>query len=110
MNTLSTGSAVTQTLPAMLVQAAAGLAARVHGLVRRANAARAPQALALEKNAIHPIAHPLGRTVTCESGALWLTFDNTPPDVVLEAGESFTCTNQNRLLIQALQGARLRVE
>lgn len=111
MTTLSTGSTFTQPLPATLLQAMAALAARVRVLVSHAEDARAPQALALalERNAIHPIDRPLGRTITCESGALWLTFDNTLCDVVLEAGESQHCATDNRLLIQALQGARVRV-
>jgi hypothetical protein len=110
MNTLSTGSAVTRRLPAVLAHAAAGLAQRVCSLVWHASAAPAPKALALERNAIHPMAQPLGRTITCETGALWLTFDNTLHDVVLEAGESHTCAIGSRLLIQALHGARLRVD
>jgi hypothetical protein len=113
MSTLSTGSTFTQSLPAMLLQALASLAPRAVLVCTRVSSAQddqAPQALTLEHSAIHPIDRPLGRTITCESGALWLTFDNTPCDVVLEAGESHRCSAANRLLIQALQGSRVRVQ
>jgi hypothetical protein len=64
--------------------------------------------LLLEKNAVHRIRRPLGRTITCESGTLWLTFDNIPFDVVLEAGESHCCALESLLLIQALAQSRMR--
>jgi len=114
MTTLTNDSTLTPPLRAMLLQAMA-LAARMRAVVSHAEDARAPQAqaqglaLGLEHNAIHPIERPLGRTITCESGTLWLTFDNTLRDVVLEGGESHHCATDNRLLIQALQGSRVRV-
>lgn len=108
MTTLTNDSTLTPPLRAMLLQAMA-LAARMRAVVSHAEDAQAPQALGLEHNAIHAIKRPLGRTITCESGTLWLTFDNTLRDVVLEGGESHHCATDNRLLIQALQGSRVRV-
>ena len=118
MTTLTNDSTLTPPLRAILLQAMA-LTARMRAVVSHAEDARAPQAqaqglglglgLGLEHNAIHPIERPLGRTITCESGTLWLTFDNTLRDVVLEGGESHHCATNNRLLIQALQGSRVRV-
>jgi hypothetical protein len=77
--------------------------------VGRALAPAAPEAARLDKNATLWMARPQGRTVTCESGTLWLTFDNEPVDVILEAGESHRCTKGSRLAIHALATARLSV-
>ena len=63
----------------------------------------------LEKNATTWIARPLGRTVTCETGTLWLTFDNEPADVILEAGQSHRCASASKLAIHALSAARVSV-
>jgi hypothetical protein len=62
-----------------------GLPSGLLRLLQRAVAA--PAARQLEKNATAWVARPLGRTITCESGTLWLTFDNEPVDVILEAGQ-----------------------
>jgi hypothetical protein len=63
----------------------------------------------LEKNATTWIARPLGRTVTCETGTLWLTFDNESADVILEAGQSHRCAKGSKLAIHALSAARVSV-
>jgi hypothetical protein len=55
------------------------------------------------------IVRPLGRTITCEKGTLWMTFDNEPQDVILEAGQSHRCAKGSKLLIHALADARVRV-
>ena len=63
-------------------------------LLQRLIAAPAmPAAFELGTSATTWIARPLGRTVTCESGTLWLTFDNEPADVILEAGQSYGCAS-----------------
>ena len=69
----------------------------------------APAARRLEAKATLWVARPLGRTVTCETGTLWLTFDNEPLDVVLEAGQSHRCEKASKLAIHALAAARLTV-
>lgn len=69
----------------------------------------APAARRLEAKATLWVARPLGRTVTCETGTLWLTFDNEPQDVVLEAGQSHRCDKASKLAIHALVAARLTV-
>ena len=69
----------------------------------------ADQSLLLERGARHWVRRPLGRTVTCESGTLWLTFDHTPLDTVLEAGESHLCTANTALLVYALEPAGVRL-
>jgi Protein of unknown function (DUF2917) len=86
-----------------------GLPSGLLRLIGRALAPAAPQTARLDSHATLWIARPQGRTVTCESGTLWLTFDNEPADVILEAGESHRCTKGSRLAIHALATARVSV-
>jgi hypothetical protein len=76
---------------------------------RRATAAAARQTTRrqeLDRGHIEWLQRPAGRRVTCESGALWLTFDGKPVDVVLGAGESLRCEFNRRLGIYALAPSR----
>lgn len=94
----------------------ATLAARFHFTLPAAVLAVLQRALAdpvtdrsLEKNATTWIARPLGRTINCETGTLWLTFDNETTDVILEAGQSHRCASASKLAIHALSAARVSV-
>lgn len=78
-------------------------------LRRDVAAPAAPATQRLEKDATTWIARPHGRTVTCETGTLWLTFDNEALDVILESGKSHHCTKTSKLAIHALAAARLSV-
>jgi hypothetical protein len=44
-----------------------------------------------------------GTQVSCKRGSLWITLDNDPRDIVLEAGESFFTTEHRRALVYAFQ-------
>jgi len=44
-----------------------------------------------------------GTQVICRRGSLWITLDNDPRDIVLEAGESFFSTEHRRALVYAFQ-------
>lgn len=68
-----------------------------------------PDTRVLEKGATTWNSQPLGRTVSCETGTLWLTFDNEALDVILEAGQSHCCAKASRLAIHALAAARITV-
>ena len=68
-----------------------------------------PDTRVLEKGATTWISQPLGRTVSCETGTLWLTFDNEALDVILEAGQSHRCAKASRLAIHALAADRITV-
>lgn len=68
----------------------------------------APQCLA--KGATTWIARPLGRTMRCEAGTLWLTFDGEPQDLILEAGQSHRCSKASKLGIHAMTAARLTLD
>ncbi len=72
-------------------------------------ASAAPASRRLPRGTTEWISRPLGRTVCCEQGTLWLTFDHQPLDVVLEAGESHHCARTTRLAIHALADARVTV-
>ena len=86
------------------------LPAGLLALLQRVFAAPAtPAALRLDAHATTWIARPLGRTVTCETGTLWLTFDNETADVILEAGQSHRCASASKLAIHALSAARVSV-
>jgi hypothetical protein len=46
-----------------------------------------------------------GTQVVCRRGSLWITLDNDPRDIVLDAGESFFSTEHRRALIYAFQAS-----
>jgi len=56
------------------------------------------------------IAHPAGRTVTCEAGALWVTFDGQQLDVVLKSGQSYYCRDDARMAVYAVAPSRFRMD
>lgn len=71
--------------------------------------AAAPVVRELVKGGTTWFAEPLGRSVCCESGVLWLCFDGDPRDIVLEAGQTFTCDKGSPLSIHALNAGMVRV-
>jgi hypothetical protein len=46
-----------------------------------------------------------GTRITCCRGSLWVTLDNDPRDIVLEAGESFFGSEHRRALVYAFQAS-----
>jgi Protein of unknown function (DUF2917) len=64
----------------------------------------------LDLTKIERIDNPRGRSITCLSGALWLTFDGEPQDAVLEAGQSLRCEHDVPLLISAFGHAVWRAD
>ncbi len=79
-------------------------------LLRRAQQVpAAPTTQRLGTGATTWLQRPLGRSISCESGTLWLTFDGEPQDIILEAGESHRCASSAKLAIHALAPAALRV-
>lgn len=48
------------------------------------------------------LTQPRGRTVYCERGRLWLTFDGECVDIVLEAGQAHHCRSNARLGVHAM--------
>ena len=41
--------------------------------------------------------------ISCETGSLWITQDNDPRDVVLQAGERFVSDRPGTVIVYALQ-------
>ena len=64
-------------------------------------------AQAIAKNKILEIKHALGITIACLAGSIWVTLDNDMRDMILHAGHSFTVESNQRILIQALDTARI---
>ena len=50
-----------------------------------------------------------GIELRCLSGTLWLTLDNDPKDVVLEAGDSFVTTSSRPAIVYALAPASAKL-
>jgi hypothetical protein len=60
----------------------------------------------LAKGRIRRVHRPLGQRVECVSGALWVTQDGDPRDIVLNPGDSFAFDQRGDALISALDDAR----
>jgi hypothetical protein len=63
----------------------------------------------LHKNATLVVLDPMGVTVECTQGSLWLTHDGDCKDVILEAGQRYSSTTRARLLVHALDTALVRL-
>ncbi|MBA2676643.1 DUF2917 domain-containing protein [Ramlibacter sp.] len=58
---------------------------------------------ALEARELLSVADIAGLRIRCMRGSLWLTLDNDPRDIVLEAGDDFVGTEHRRALVYAFQ-------
>jgi hypothetical protein len=65
--------------------------------------------LTLAHKALFSLSDAAGVTIECLQGSLWLTLDDDPKDVILDAGERFVTTDHRRALIYALEAASLRL-
>ncbi len=72
--------------------------------------AHRPATRMLARHALLRVQQPLGRTVRCGSGSLWLSFDGDPRDVILAAGQAHRCDRNSLLLVEGLENARLGIE
>lgn len=87
------------------------------GLNRRRTPVRQPVWVAstpnavstLEKGAFLAVPSGAAPTVTCLRGALWITHDNEPADIVISAGESYTSAHDGRMLVFALHASSAMV-
>jgi hypothetical protein len=64
--------------------------------------------MTFNRNQIREVKHPLGITIECTSGQVWITLDNDPRDVVLAKGQTFTVDRDKRTLVMALYEATVR--
>ena len=61
--------------------------------------------LRLPRRSIFSVPDAAGIEIACQDGSIWITLDNDPRDIVLEAGQSFTDTGHRRAMIYALETA-----
>ena len=60
------------------------------------------------RNQIREVKTPLGVTMECLNGHVWITLDGDPRDVVLDQGQTFTVDRNQRTLVMALDEATVR--
>ena len=65
--------------------------------------------LSLAKRTIFTLPDAAGVGIECRSGTVWVTLDNDPRDVVLEAGERFEGDSHRRMLVSALEPSCITV-
>src|SRR5688500_5906033 len=70
-------------------------------------AAAAPAIHDIPRGAIWRMVRPAGWRVVCISGLVWVTQDRDPRDIMLAAGEDCDITGEARVLVQALEPARV---
>lgn len=66
-----------------------------------------PFALTLAHQAMFSVSDAAGVQILCHEGSLWITLDDDPRDIVIDAGDSFLTTEHRRALIYALQPSSL---
>jgi hypothetical protein len=69
--------------------------------------AAAPTIQLVPRGAIWRIVRPAGWRVVCITGLVWVTQDGDPRDIMLAAGEECDITGDARVLVQALDSARV---
>ncbi|HQS40726.1 MULTISPECIES: DUF2917 domain-containing protein [unclassified Polaromonas] len=68
-----------------------------------------PLDLTLAHQAMFSVSDVAGVQITCHEGSLWVTLDDDPRDVVVDAGSSFLTTEHRRALIYAMEPSSLRL-
>ena len=66
--------------------------------------------VSLGHQGLFDIADAAGVTLRCDQGTVWLTLDNDPRDIVLEAGEVFTTDDHRHALVYALSAATITLQ
>ena len=65
--------------------------------------------LDLRRQAIFSVADAANVRIACAEGSVWITLDNDPRDIVLEACEVFTTQEYRRAIIYAMTPSRITV-
>ena len=65
--------------------------------------------LRLAHQAMFRVPDAAGVEIVCRSGSIWITLDNDPRDIVLEASDSFTALEHRAALIYAMESSRVSV-
>ncbi len=78
-------------------------------ITRRSVAPAGPSSKLLYKNSTLVVRNPMGVTVECIQGSLWLTHDGDCKDIILEAGQRYSSATRGRLLVHALDTAQVQL-
>ena len=65
-----------------------------------------PASIALHKGEIQRVSGHLGQRIEALAGCLWITMDNDPRDIVINAGEGFSVDRSGETFISAFDDAR----
>ncbi|WP_298931910.1 DUF2917 domain-containing protein [uncultured Ramlibacter sp.] len=71
--------------------------------------ALSPTGLPLARRALYSLPDAAGLRISCLAGSLWITLDDDPRDIVLEAGRSLDVDAHRRAIVYALEASQLRV-
>ncbi|QDL55158.1 DUF2917 domain-containing protein [Rhodoferax aquaticus] len=63
----------------------------------------------LNRGRIREVEAPLGVTLECTAGRIWITLDHDPRDVILDPGQAFVVDRDQRTLVMALEKASVRI-
>jgi len=74
------------------------------------NAITHPCHLRLAARTVYEIPDAAGVPIACTAGSVWITLDDDPRDIVLEAGDSFCAGEHRRALVYAFSPAQLVLE
>jgi len=66
-----------------------------------------PGALRLARGQTVKVMDALGSTICCNEGSVWITEENVPKDVVLEAGHCYRLRRKGLALVHAFGDATL---
>jgi hypothetical protein len=90
---------------------------RVLGRPRGAPALGAPPnvtrrfAVSIAQGATEELPRPAGRMVLhCRTGALWITHDGDPRDVILGENQSYLVDREDRMTVHGLRAGGLEIE
>ena len=64
----------------------------------------------LEPHSVLPVREARGARLQCIDGAVWITEEGNPHDVVLEHGEAHALADDGRTVVQAMGAARIALE
>ena len=65
--------------------------------------------LDLPRHGLLTVADVAGVGIECQAGCVWLTLDDDPRDLVLEAGERFVGDIHRRVLVSAFEASSIAV-
>ncbi len=80
--------------------------------LKRYAAATAPaptRSVALDKRSLFIVEQPMGLSIECTAGALWVTHDHQPEDACIDAGQTHVVRYGSRMILQALEAASFRL-